>query len=139
MQSAAERKQRQAVWSRTHYKKNRERVLAASRRYRDEHREEIARRQHAYYLAKKDRYKERARRSRGVTSAATRPRPEACEACGAAIDLVFDHDHATGLFRGWLCSPCNRMLGNAKDEAARLRAGAAYLERWQRARARKEE
>lgn len=124
-------KKRQAEWGQRWYQENRERVRATTQKYQEEHREEIAARQRRHYLENKDLYKERARRARGVLSAATRPRPTVCEACGAAVELVFDHDHATGLFRGWLCGPCNRMLGNARDDAARLRAGADYLERWQ--------
>jgi Recombination endonuclease VII len=35
-----------------------------------------------------------------------------CEICGLWWDqLHYDHDHATGLHRGWLCSWCNRQLG----------------------------
>ncbi|MFE9855624.1 endonuclease domain-containing protein [Streptomyces sp. NPDC005780] len=34
-----------------------------------------------------------------------------CAICGKARELVCDHDHATGLIRGWLCSSCNTAEG----------------------------
>src|ERR1700722_4580616 len=48
---------------------------------------------------------------------ATRKKPTFCEACGTPEAVVgrtlcFDHDHATGLFRGWLCFNCNLVLGH---------------------------
>lgn len=58
---------------------------------------------------------------------ATRPRPDNCEACGAYTELVWDHDHLTGAFRGWLCPFCNRTLGCAKDDVSRLEKLAQYL------------
>lgn len=42
-----------------------------------------------------------------------------------------DHCHATGDVRGILCQGCNTALGMAKDDPARLRALADYLEHHQ--------
>jgi len=40
-----------------------------------------------------------------------------------------EHDHGIGLVRGITCRPCNLTIGNAKEDIARLRACADYLEK----------
>ena len=63
-----------------------------------------------------------------------RPRPEFCEICNGPPNdrwgvLHFDHDHATGKPRGWICRNCNVMLGLARDSVDRFLDMAAYLEK----------
>lgn len=43
-------------------------------------------------------------------------------------DLVVDHCHETGKVRGLLCRTCNMGLGQLKDDPARLRRLADYVE-----------
>lgn len=62
-----------------------------------------------------------------------RPRPKYCELCkqegyGRKPSIVYDHDHKTGLPRGWLCDRCNKMLGLAKDSTVLLKKMIRYLE-----------
>lgn len=56
-----------------------------------------------------------------------------CAICGDQPNegkrLHVDHDHATGAVRDLLCRWCNYALGNAKDDPARLRSMAEYLDR----------
>lgn len=61
-----------------------------------------------------------------------------CAACGQECNSFhIDHDHKCcaaskqscgKCIRGLLCSDCNRMLGFAHDDPAKLRAAAKYLE-----------
>jgi hypothetical protein len=67
-----------------------------------------------------------------------RPRPELCEICGCTPQarakrprngMCFDHCHATGKPRGWICDRCNKVLGMVKDDTALLRKLADYLDK----------
>lgn len=44
--------------------------------------------------------------------------------------LHIDHDHATGLVRGLLCSRCNSAIGYFDEQPVRLRRAASYIEKW---------
>lgn len=63
---------------------------------------------------------------------AGRKKPERCEICGVLGSdlkkgLCFDHNHATGEFRGWICGRCNTALGLVKDNPEILMAMINYL------------
>ena len=51
-----------------------------------------------------------------------------CYNCGR-IDrkLVFDHDHKTLEFRGWICDNCNRSIGMLGDTIESLERAIKYL------------
>lgn len=50
-------------------------------------------------------------------------------ATGATKRLAVDHDHDTGLVRGLLCGPCNKMVGYFRNSPEAFRRAADYLER----------
>lgn len=54
-----------------------------------------------------------------------------CAVCGSGNwrSLNLDHDHATKVVRGFLCSFCNVAIGLAGDDPDRLRALALYVEK----------
>ena len=77
----------------------------------------------------------RQRQRDAQDAAMGRPRPDRCEVCneagywrGRSPHIVFDHCHATGKPRGWLCDRCNKLLGLVKDNPVLLRKLTAYLE-----------
>lgn len=109
---------------------NRASASEYQRQYRLKNADIIRRKRKAYHERKRDHMRELKRFNRhGVKP--TRPEPAACEVCGCKQKkrLFLDHDHALGIFRGWLCSTCNTALGMAKDSPFILRALADYLER----------
>lgn len=55
-----------------------------------------------------------------------------CAICRERPAVQVDHDHGTDAVRELLCGTCNRMLGQAHDDPALLRAGARYLEKHRR-------
>ena len=55
-------------------------------------------------------------------------RAQSCAICDAAGPNQIDHCHTTGAVRGPLCRSCNTVLGLMREDPARLRAAAAYIE-----------
>ncbi len=105
---------------------NREKVREYARQYaqawRKTHPEEYKSRFRAFLP------KQLARRNEQLERLAGRTKPAVCEVCGGAETIAFDHNHTTGKFRGWICSPCNKVLGFSRDNPDVLRKLAIYLE-----------
>ncbi|WP_406145619.1 endonuclease VII domain-containing protein [Streptomyces anulatus] len=80
-------------------------------------------------------YARALRRFYGMTMEEYQARFEAqggrCAVCReeSAQRLHVDHSHQTGAIRELLCEWCNHAIGKARDDPARLRAMADYLER----------
>lgn len=51
-----------------------------------------------------------------------------CPICLKVKKLVWDHDHQTGEFRGWICRQCNIALGLIGDDYSAVRRLMAYLQ-----------
>jgi hypothetical protein len=57
-------------------------------------------------------------------------KPLKCECCDKETDkLCLDHDHTTGKFRGWICGPCNRGIGQLGDTIESLHRAVDYLKK----------
>lgn len=96
-----------------------------------------------YFREKNAEYREKYRFKQSLRGIAVRARDEGyapcdatpeeleeaftgkCEACGVSEEnlnrrLHADHCHETGVFRAWLCSKCNSILGLANDDPITL-------------------
>jgi Recombination endonuclease VII len=78
----------------------------------------------------------KARRIASLEKRMGRPRPSVCDVCHETgygrgnkpeAGICFDHDHATGVPRGWLCDRCNKVLGLVKDDITLLANLIGYL------------
>ena len=80
--------------------------------------------------AKKNKDKINSQKYARKIKKAGRPKPDKCDVCGRSSWLiVFDHCHASGKFRGWLCYSCNIVLGHVADDPKILWELGAYLMR----------
>lgn len=52
-----------------------------------------------------------------------------CEICLVTEDLVIDHCHSTGQFRGVLCRTCNLALGGLKEDLKLIEKAYEYAKR----------
>lgn len=135
----AGRRAADSKWARVHP----ERARAKVRRYRLAHPDKIKEAK-ALFVATHPTYeRDSTRRKRAARPnmrreelrirrerLAGRPRVELCEICGKTNGkrpLCFDHDHATGEFRGWICHRCNSALGYVRDDVDILDKMIVYL------------
>lgn len=120
-----------------------------TREYKAEHPERASEIQSAatrrWYMKNRDAQLEKSRRQRFDSYGLTQDEYEAllamqgglCAICrhpetarhqsGQVRSLAVDHDHATGLVRGLLCTNCNHGLGKFKDDPELLRQAITYL------------
>ena len=56
------------------------------------------------------------------------PAGSRCQFCGNLRRLYLDHDHTTGVFRGYLCFSCNTAFGKLGDTVEKLIRAVDYLQ-----------
>lgn len=107
----------------------RARCLAKSAEYRARNPHKYREWQRADRARNPDRWLAYDRKAKGLPDP-DYPAPEACEICCLRSDraLCLDHDHLTGMFRGWACYNCNVGLGHFRDSSETLKKAALYLE-----------
>jgi hypothetical protein len=123
---------------RRRYTKDRDKILAANRKWALANREKVRsyKRQWNYGMTPEE-FKERLVQQDGR-----------CEICGIELHLVLnlnkdgsvrgtgicvDHCHETGAVRGLICSSCNKGLGHFKDDPERMLAAIQYLAKYREA------
>jgi len=127
-------------------KRNPEKVREGRRRYVGNHPDKVKADNKKYYQRHSERIKEHYRKKRAeippekrkefyltqretrLARIAGRMRQQRCELCGAMEKTVFDHDHLTGNFRGWICNRCNTVLGAVHDDVGLLNLMIKYLQ-----------
>jgi hypothetical protein len=114
------RKEQQREYSRQPAVRDRMRAREAERRY---NMTEAGRARARAYSRKS------ARRGLGILNPTGETRTGTCQIClRENVQLVCDHDHTTGLVRGWPCGNCNRAAGMIGDTLESARRLVAYFE-----------
>ncbi len=136
----AQRRAGQKAYNAAYYKANRDAIRERTRAYKLANpgkRRASDRRNRAAHNAARKAWRQRnivevraSERRRAGLPMATVPMPSKCECCGRAPPrgvLDLDHDHRTGVFRGWLCRRCNLAIGHLQDSEAGVTKALDYL------------
>lgn len=150
--TTAEKAEKKRAYDRARYAANKEKKLAAAkerywanpekaaeygRHYRVKYRDRLKARKHAWHAANAAQVRDRRLRATYGISAEDYDARLLAQGGGCAICqndcptgrmLAVDHDHATGVVRGLLCTNCNMAVGKMKDDADLLRRAAEYLD-----------
>lgn len=107
-----------------HYQNNIERLRERNKLAKQRERRANPEAQRRRQLAWRERLEDKLAKQAG------RPRPSTCEICNSnKFKIVFDHCHSKGVFRGWICDQCNKVLGLVYDNPETLRMMISYLEK----------
>jgi hypothetical protein len=118
------------TYQRKYYLANRAMRIAKRIQHRKNHPRPITPARRAAVAASQRRYKAKKNGHAECTKYPARPADQKCAICHR-IDkqLVLDHDHQSGKFRGYICRSCNLGLGMLGDNLDALHRVIAYLER----------
>lgn len=133
-----EREDRQKIYRRRWYEKNKVAILARQSAYQKANRDKTRAAQARYVARHPEKVRAHYRRKNWQVQGCpepTRPEPAVCECCGKANSdgraLSLDHCHISGVFRGWLCGACNLGLGKLGDTVESVQRALDYLKRSQ--------
>jgi hypothetical protein len=127
-------KEARREYDKEYYKANREKKIEQVRKYREDNLEKT--RESSRNTRRK--YKRELRNTKtiklyGITlteyEGMVNAQKGCCTICGSLKnnELVIDHNHLTGKFRGLICATCNSGLGFFKDDAELLKKAISYL------------
>lgn len=119
---------------------NREKRRASTRKWQMKNPEKLRAADRAWKRANREVMRERAQNRKLAHGLSARERDAMLSSQGGRCAICRssepggrgwhgDHDHTTGRFRAVLCQSCNIAIGQLKDNPARCRAVADYLER----------
>lgn len=121
-----QREQRQLGFRKEKPESNRARVL----RWQVENKDKVNSKNKQWYHKNPDKVRLKSRKKQGMLNPPAEAKSGRCEICGKHKDMLnLDHDHSTGIIRGWLCRTCNLGLGAFKDSVIFMINATNYLKK----------
>lgn len=140
----AKNKDKVAAQCKRYKLKHPETSIKASKKYYDIHAEELRKKSRESQMQRRKNnpdgqklrnLKFKIEQEKKREKIAGRARQQVCELCNeinnnfscVKYKTLFDHDHITGEFRGWICDRCNKVLGLVDDNPELLIMMSNYL------------